>query len=313
MAIVINFGTEVSVTTLKASKKQVTAVSWEAYEVDGSSYLGDVEKIKSNLKTIIKDYPDVLDDEVYVTLSIGCGIQYKTFDVTLDNFDDKRKMSGKEREARVFEVCQKFLPNCLEGFYEAAIVSAHQTDTDAVICCAYIPASYLENIKSVCEEMEIGVLDVKPQLYGFYRVLDTVANGQMIVETPSAVVIANEFGCVSWAKPLGNAFSKIIIKNYLEKEMLSLYPINPETIVTEDVRLLHLNHYVVSGVVNETSNDGVDAYAACGIFVDGLKKKKKGNASVEAAPVDDEEIIEVKERGGKDGLAGKIRKLFKKK
>lgn len=313
MAIVINFGTDLSVTKVQASKKEVVASSYEAYEIGSKNVLADAETIKESLKTITKDYPEVMEEEVYVTLSLGCGLQYKTFDVTLDNFGDNRKMSSKEKEVKVFEVCQKFLPNCLEGYYEAAIVTAHQTDTDAVICCAYLPIKYLENIKLAFEEMGIVVLDIEPELYGLYKTLDTVTNGQMIIETPDAVVIANQFGCISWAKPMGNSFSKIQIKSYLEKEVAALYPINPDTMVTEDVRLMHLDHYVVPGIFNKTGEDVVEAYSACGIFVDGLKKKKTGNVPVEAKPEADEEIAVIEEGGNKDGLASKVRQLFKKK
>lgn len=313
MAIVINFGTDISVTKVEASRKQIVATSYEAYETDMTDFLGDVETIKHSLGTIMKDYPEMMEDEVYVTISLGCGLQYKTFDVTLDNFDDKRKMSSKERESRVFEVCQKFLPNCLEGNYEAAIVTAHQTDTDAVICCAYVPVNYLENVKTAFGEMGIVLLDIKPELYGFYKSLDTVTNGQLLVDAPHAVIIANQFGCVSWAKPQGNSFSKILIKNFLEKEVAGLYPINPETVVTEEVRVMHINRYVLSGIINDTGRDVVDAYSACGIFADGLKKKKAGSTPVEVKIEEDEEIAVVEERGKKDGLAGKVRKLFKKK
>lgn len=312
MAVVINFGADISVTKVEASKKQIVASSYEAYEMKMDDFLEDVETIKHSLKTIIKDYPEIMEDEVYVTLSLGCGLQYKTFDVTLDNFDDKRKMSSRERESRVFEVCQKFVPNCIEGNFEAAIVTAHQTDTDAVICCAYLPVNYLENIKVAFKEMEVVVLDIKPELYGFYKSLDTVTNGQLLVDAPHAVIIANQFGCVSWTKPQGNSFSKILIKSYLEKEVAGLYPINPETVVTEDVRLMHLNRYVLPGIFNETGEDVVEAYSACGIFADGLKKKKAGSAPVEVK-VEDEEIAVIEERGKKDGLASKVRQLFKKK
>lgn len=312
MAIVINFGTDISVTQLKATKKQVVANEYEAYEYSGNDFLADVETIKQGLKPIIKDYPEILEEEVYVTLSLGSGIQYKTFDVTLDNFEEKRKISNRERENRVFEVCQKFLPNCLEGNFEAAIVTAHQTDTDAVICCAYLPLNYLENIKVAFKEMDIAVLDIKPQLYGFYKALDTMNNGQLIVECKSAVIIANQFGAIAWAKPNGNSFSKILIKNYLEKEVVSLYPINPETVETSDVRVAHLNHYVVAGIINSTNCDdegNVDVYSACGIFAADFKQKTTATVK----PEEDSDVAVIVEEGGKkDGFAGKIRNLFKK-
>ena len=311
MAIVINFGADLSVIKLKTSKSQVVAEDYDVYEYGGGSALEDVETIKDLLDKIIKEHPEVMVEPVYISLSLGSGIQYKTFDVTLDNFEEKRKISSREREIKVFEVCQKFLPNCLEGHYEVAIVTEHQTDIDAVICCAYVPLKSLENIKAAFEEKEITYLDIKPLLYGFVKVLDLASNGQMIIETKKAVVIVNEFGCISWAKPEGNAFSKILIKNYLEKEVASLYPVNVETVRTEDVQLSKLMHYVLPGIANTTTIDNEEIYAACGFFAENFKGKPMPSKVVPNSDVEEAEIV-VDERREKDGFASKIRNLFKK-
>ena len=115
MTMVITFGQEeVSITKIKIEKSVVAAESIVRFR-SRTNLLDTVEGISDFLGVVIDKYPELKDEECYVNLSYGCGIQYKTFSMVADDVKLNPKASYEQNEIDVLELCGSYLPATLQG------------------------------------------------------------------------------------------------------------------------------------------------------------------------------------------------------
>ena len=294
MTMVITFGQEeVSITKIKIKKSVVAAESIVRFR-SRTNLLDTVEGISDFLGVVIDKYPELKDEECYVNLSYGCGIQYKTFSMVADDVKLNPKASYEQNELDVLELCGSYVPATLQGNYVTSVMNTYHGATEVIVNCAFFPEKHLGNLRTAFTNAGIALMDVRPLVANIFNILEFDRMGQYVLDLPAETVLYNQFGFIVWPKPKGNRFNSSLISNYLIKEAAELYPINLQLVNTEYLNEETIRSFVINKV-RVNSVDKIDAYAASGIFV-GRNAKSKENGG----------------KGDDDGAAGRIWKLFHK-
>ena len=294
MTMVVTFGQEeVSITKIKIEKSVVAAEGIVRFKT-GINLFETAEGVSDFLGVVFDKFPELKDEECYVNLSYGCGIQYKTFSMVADDVKLNPKASYEQKEAEILELCGSYVPATLQGSYVASVMNTYYGTTEVIVSCAFFPAKYLEFLRAAFSNVGITLMDIRPLVANIFNILEFDRMGQYVLDLPAETVLYNQFGFIVWPKPKGNRFNSSLISNYLIKEAAELYPINLQLVNTEHLKEETIRSFVIDRVRVNTV-DKIDAYAACGIFVGrNAKSKEKGG------------------KGDDDGAAGRIWKLLHK-
>ncbi len=307
MAIVVNFGSEISYVVFDKNKAK-------DYVRVGSCDLSVLacDSLKAILGDMVEGNHDFLNEPVYVTLSAGSGVVYKTFSIAQESIMvNGSRTTTAEKQAETIELVKKHLPFGLEGDYVATIMSEYKADTDYVLSCAYFPVAVLNNIRQVFSELKVSLLDVQPLVFGVYKSLDVQRFKQLIVDCGDEFMLINSLGIIVWAKP--SNYNEDIAKQFLIAQSQASYGIDPEIAETFFADHYRLSGYMLPGFVNEAGSDvlGVCAFGLLGKVT--RKKSKKGaseDLTMDSEPDDYNMIPKNKKGGGLKDVIAKLRLLF---
>lgn len=226
------------------------------------------------------------NESVYISLSGGCGIQYKTFAVALDAFmvNGSRTTKSEQREA-IIENCK----NHLSMEYTPCIINEYTTDTDYILSVGYVPTIFLDNIQIAFENFGISVFDIKPFASLLYKVINKDVTNQIVVNTASEFILLNSLGLIGWCKPddFNSDRDTDLVKDYLISQSEQLYKINESVAGTKLVDISNLRPYLN----NEYDGD----INSCVIAALALSKQEKPEL-----------------KGGINDVANKFRLIFNK-
>lgn len=297
MAIVVNFGSEISYVVFDKNKVK-------DYVRVGSCDLSVLacDSLKAVLGDMVEGNHDFLNEPVYVTLSAGSGVVYKTFSIAQESIMvNGSRTTTAEKQAETIELIKKHLPFGLEGDYVATIMSEYKTDTDYVLSCAYFPKAVLDNIRQCFVEANFSLFDVYSLAYGIYKALDIQKFKQLIIDCGDEYMLVNPLGTLVWAKP--DNFDEDAAKQFLVEQSKTIYGVDPDVADTMFVDCYRLSGYLLPGFSDEAGSDIVGA-SAFGLLGNISHKKASKNPGVS----DDKTGI-TREGGVKDVIA-KLRFLF---
>lgn len=306
MAIVVNFGSEISYVVFDRNKaKDYVRVGSCAPSV----LTGD--DLKAVLGDMVEGNRDFLSEPVYVTLSAGSGVVYKTFSIAQESIMvNGSRTTAAEKQAETVELIKKYLPFGLEGDYVATIISEYKADTDYVLSCAYFPVAALENLRQVFSELKVSLLDVQPLVFGIYKSLDVQRFRQLIVDCGDELMLVNSLGVTVWAKP--SNYNEDVAKQFLVSQSKDFYSIDPEIADTSFADHYRLSGYMLPGFVNGAGSDvlGACAFGLLGKVNRKKSKKKSSEESAMGSEYNDDLIPKEKKGGGLKDVVAKLRLLF---
>ena len=298
MAVVINFGSEISYLVFGRNK-----ISEHIKVGNCDRALLESDRLKDILSDLIETRPEILSEPVYVTLTSGSGVVFKTFATAQESVMVNGSRTGTaEMQAEAREVMKNKLPFGLEGDYVSTIMTEYKSDTDYILSCAYFPASVLGNIRKCFGELGISLLDVYPMVYGIYKALDTERFSQIILDVGDEMILVNSLGIIVWAKPKN--FVPGIAEQYLTTQSETFYSVDPKVANTEVVDRFKIDSYLFSGLAGESGGHMVFVSALGLLGKRGRKKAKKASAETAAS-------ISEEKKGGMNGVIAKLRLLFK--
>lgn len=300
MAIVINLGTTISVTNVIAKDNKILVKDYDEITVD-SQYLNDFDSLEKALKYFI-DLKKLMNEKVYITLSYGSGIQYRTSTIAVDDMATDMFKKAEEKENHVLDMALKVMPEGLEDIsssWEVVINNAYEYDANYILTCAYVPTVVIENIKKLAEQYQLNVFYIGSITYGLYKLFD-LSQHQLITEIPTGLIAMNEFGMCCWARPAVSTLSKNQEIDNIIKTSHNIFPIT-ENMPNKLINISEFDEYVVIPYESECPLT-VFSYTAIGLMsaVNNVKRQNTDTAS------------EVAEGGGIKSVTDKIRKLFKK-
>lgn len=299
MSIVVNFGSEVSYVVFEKNKVKnyVRVCSCSASDLTGDS-LYDI------INGLVESNSRFLNEPVYITLSAGSGVVYKTFNIAQESIMiNGSRTTVAERQNEIMEIMKGYLPFGLKGDYVSTIVSEYKTDSDYIVSCAYFPLEILNNIRNVFMKLDVSLLNVHPLVYGVYKALDSQRFKQLIIDCGDELMLVNGLGTIIWAKP--SAYDDDFAKQYLISQSQVFYAINPDVAETLFIDYDRLPEYVMSGFSECTGNNMLGV-ATVGLL--GNINSKKNTKS--SGAVGEEDVMSANQKGGDKGVVAKLRLLF---
>lgn len=297
MAVVVNFGSDMSYIVFDKNKvlRSVRLGSCDQELVSG-------EELKSILSGIVESNPELVYEPVYIILSAGCGVVYKTFTFAQESIMiNGSRTTDAEKQASVLELIDSRKPFGLKGEYVSVILTEYKTDVDYVLSCAYFPKAVLDNIRQCFVEANFSLFDVYSLAYGIYKALDIQKFKQLIIDCGDEYMLVNPLGTLVWAKP--DNFDEDAAKQFLVEQSKTIYGVDPDVADTMFVDRYRLSGYLLPGFSYEAGADSVGA-SAFGLLGNISHKKASKNPDVS----DDKTGI-TREGGVKDVIA-KLRFLF---
>lgn len=232
--LIFDFGKSLSIARI-GSKNQLEIRS------DIVNYTADIfdssEQIEVLIDYLYPDKEELQHEAVYISLSAGCGLQYKTFGVAQDSFmvNGSRTTKAEQQEA-IIEVCR----NNMSMEYTPSVINIYVTDTEYILSVGYIPTEYLHNLQSAFSNMGVSVFDIKPFGSLLYQAVNKESLGQCIVDAGNELILINSLGLIGWSKPDDFVVAdNELANNYLMAQSEALYRIeNTDTslIGIKDIR-----------------------------------------------------------------------------
>lgn len=272
MAILLNLGS--IATFMRVKKNNVFDVS-QIGRCDRELLAGP--EFKDFLSDLVSFNRDLKNEPVYVTLSSGCGVIYKTLPIALESvLVNGSRTTSAEMQEQAFEIVKERLPFGLQGEYVPAIMNEYKTDTDYILACAYIPKDVLDNILRCFVELKISLMDVLPCVYGVYKSLDTNTFKQIVVNMEDELLLVNGLGMIPWSKPTN--FNEEVAFDFLVNQSQQFYSYEPKVAETSMVDISRLDVYMYTGFKCSGAVDAGVA-AAFGLLHTAIKKKAAGSES----------------------------------
>lgn len=205
------------------------------------------EKIETFLNYL---YPNDADKEelqhetVYISLSAGCGLQYKTFGVAQDAFMVNGSRTTKaEQQESILEVCKNNLNADCE--YNSSIINVYITDTEYILSVGYIPTEYLNNLRAAFHNVGISVFDIKPFGSMLYQAVNKESFGQCIFDIGRELILINRLGLIGWSKPDDfNNTDTELANNFLMNLSETLYHIEDSVTDTKFIEIKDIRPYL---------------------------------------------------------------------
>lgn len=231
--IILSIDTTLSIARITGGKiLDCTKIFWPGNEI-----LQSTVKLEEYVRNIITELPAILNRPVYISIGSGCGIEYRTFSVSLDTFAVNGSRTTKaERDEAIKETCQSRIA---ASDYIPCVINAYQTDTDYIMSVAYIPETYLKNLKHVFYKLEVSVFNIHPLAYLTYRALDKDKFSQLLIDFENELLLVNPLGIIGWRKP--EEFDMSIAENFLLNESQALYGLDSKP---EICNYTNLGHYL---------------------------------------------------------------------
>lgn len=235
--------------------------------------------LERGLSLLAEEEPELRSQPAFVTLSAGCGLQYKAFAISQDSiFTAGRRTPQAEQREALSEACRERQPQGLEGDWASCVMSAYETDAEFVLSCAYAPADVLEQVKA-CSWLH--VLDVSPLSYGVWLALDRDREdfGQVAFWLPEELILANGLGLLCWARPEGYPQDDDSA-DYLAGSASAFFGTDPAA--TRRLSLPDLQPWLLPGHSGAGLDDGEPLHAALSLasfglgLMGGRKTPKKG-------------------------------------
>lgn len=292
MAVVVDFGTDLTVSMVVQEKKYRRCLACEALGVSlDRTMLSDHAYVKEIMVELAKRYPE-LQEHLIVSYSSGSGIFYKNIGINKDMLMDFDKdASGEEKEDIIFNKLMAHVPDDLKeiyGDYIVSVIASYEEETDIVMSVAFIPKLVVMNLRDVCDELGINLINVCPLEYGLFNVFDDLGK-QLILDYGNAVVGISIKGVIVWQKPEHYVYSKDMINAFFAEEAYKVFRFVDGTSINE---MLGDNRYAyLKDFVNIEKSMSVIGAGAVGLLCEYKGTERKD---------------------GSNSVTGSIRKLFAK-
>lgn len=281
--LIFDFGKALSIARI-GSKNQLEIHS------DIVNYTADIfeapERIEALIDYLYPDKEELQHEAVYISLSAGCGLQYKTFGVAQDAFMVNGSRTTKvEQQEAILEVCR----NHLTADYTPSILNVYATDSDYILSVSYIPNTYLDNLKAAFSKAGISVFDIKPFGSLLYQALNKEELKQVIFDIGNELILVNSLGLIGWCKPADFTNADLeIAENYLRTTSEDIYNITNDMTDTVLVDIRNISPYLKADYDGEINS--------CVIVALALMKRQKAEL-----------------KGGLGDVANKLRLIFDKR
>ena len=281
--LIFDFGKNLSIARIGNKNQFDVHTDVISYDVD---LFKSADNVKELLSYLYPQKDDIEHEVVYISLSGGCGIQYKTFAVALDAFMVNGSRTTKaEQIETILEVCR----NRLSPEYTPCVINVYTTDTDYIMSVGYIPSNYLENIQTAFESYGVSVFDIKPLGSFIYQIINKEVTNQIIVSTDNELMLVNSLGFIGWSKPFDfdSARDNELVRNYLVSQSEALYKIDDKIAGTKLINIDNIHPYLnveYDGEIN-----------SCVLVALALTKQQKAEL-----------------KGGMNDVANKFRLIFNK-
>lgn len=282
--LLFDFGEMLSIAKIGSKNQLELHSNLVEYNPDLFEKTEKIETVLNYLYHEDSDKEKLQHEAVYISLSAGCGLQYKTFGVAQDAFlvNGSRTTKAEQQEA-IVEVCK----NNLSAKYTPSVINVYVTDTEYILSVGYIPTEYLDNLQSAFSNMGVSVFDIKPFGSLLYQAVNKESLGQCIVDAGDELILINSLGLIGWSKPDDFVVAdNELANNYLMAQSEALYRI--ENTDTSLIGIKDIRPYLNADYDGEINSCVVAALA--------LMKQQKAEL-----------------KGGLSDVANKIRLFFDKR
>lgn len=287
LPITINIGNDIDI--VKTYKKLPPKSS----SISG----GNIQDFNDVLSNMVAVFPELTKEKVYITLSAGCGLSYKTFPTAIDSLlVNGSKTSRSEQRNALKDICLEHIARDKASDYAVSIFGSYMTDSDYILSYAFIESAIIDSIKKAAEENGISLMDIQPRIYAVRNALNLDSFNQIVINMPDEIALINNISIIGWEKNMAASFSDdksldAIASSWLTRQSQKFYGIDAELSDTKYIDIDEIYPYLSESLQNIDIN-----------FKNGL------SASVVAAyGVQD---VHVKQGGGMKDVADKIRDIL---
>lgn len=274
LPITINIGNDIDI--VKTYKKLPPKSS----SISG----GNIQDFNDVLSNMVAVFPELTKEKVYITLSAGCGLSYKTFPTAIDSLlVNGSKTSRSEQRNALKDICLEHIARDKASDYAVSIFGSYMTDSDYILSYAFIESAIIDSIKKAAEENGISLMDIQPRIYAVRNALNLDSFTQIVINMPDEIALINNISIIGWEKNMAASFSDdksldAIASSWLTRQSQEFYGIDAELSDTKYIDIDEIYPYLSESLQNIDINfkNGLSASVVAAYGVQGVQEKQGG-------------------------------------
>lgn len=274
LPITINIGNDIDI--VKTYKKLPPKSS----SISG----GNIQDFNDVLSNMVAVFPELTKEKVYITLSAGCGLSYKTFPTAIDSLlVNGSKTSRSEQRNALKDICLEHIARDKASDYAVSIFGSYMTDSDYILSYAFIESAIIDSIKKAAEENGISLMDIQPRIYAVRNALNLDSFNQIVINMPDEIALINNISIIGWEKNMAASFSDdksldAIASSWLTRQSQKFYGIDAELSDTKYIDIDEIYPYLSESLQNIDINfkNGLSASVVAAYGVQGVQEKQGG-------------------------------------
>lgn len=195
---------------------------------------GNIQDFNDVLSNMVAVFPELTKEKVYITLSAGCGLSYKTFPTPLDSLlVNGSNTSRSEQRDALKDICLEHISRDKASDYSVSIFGSYTTDSDYILSYAFIESAFIARIKKAAAENGISLMDIQPRIYAVRNALNLDSFNQLVINMPDEIALINNLSIIGWEKNIAASFSDdksldLIASSWLTRQSQEFYGLDKE-------------------------------------------------------------------------------------